>query len=47
MLSAILVLVGAVSAWLAIDHLLSRHRHASWSDVSANRNSHGSLRVNW
>jgi len=40
MLSAVLVLVGAVSAWLVIDHLLSRRRRAVWSAVSAQRNFH-------
>jgi hypothetical protein len=40
MLNAVFVLVGAVAAWLAVDHLLSRRRRAAWSELSANRGFH-------
>ena len=46
MLSAVLVLVGALAAWLLVDHMLSRREErlrrgrAAWSDLGANRVFH-------
>ena len=46
MISAVLVLLGAVTAWVSIDRLLSlrderlRRGRAAWHEVSANRVFH-------
>ncbi len=46
MLSAVLVLVGSVAAWLLVDHLLSRRDErlqrgrAAWSELGTNRVFH-------